>query len=151
MFFALVLCPTNHIQSKRKREKDEPSNSVMEELRPSLIVKKTRNDGPQPLDIKFDAAAFGGQLQNGIKQLHNSELLSDLELLVGEERIRAHKFVLFAYSSRFQELLTNDTSLKELRIESEPEHVPLFKMLLEFIYTGTSCFWFGFVRHLSDI
>ena len=58
-------------------------------------------------------------------------------MLVGEERIRAHKFVLFAWSSRFQELLGKQPSVNELPVDLKSEEIPLFKLLLEFIYTGT--------------
>jgi len=102
------------------------------------VIKKPR--GEIPLDIKFDAATFGGQLQNGIKALYNSDFLSDIDLLFGEEKMRAHKFVLYAWSTRFQELLSNEPTVQELRVDLKPDEVPHFKVLLEFMYTGLILF-----------
>ena len=101
-----------------------------------LGIKKPRNDLPRMFDTRFDAANFGGQLQNRIKTLYGSELLSDLQLLIGDEVLRVHKFVLFAWSERFQEILSKDPSIKELRVDLKSEEVAYFKLLLEFIYTG---------------
>ncbi len=41
----------------------------------------------------FDASVFGNALQKGFSKLYNDPLFSDLTLLLGEERIRAHKVV----------------------------------------------------------
>lgn len=108
----------------------------MEETLPG-INKKTRNEpAGKGIKIKFDAATFGGQLQNGFKTLYASELLSDVELAFGEDRFKAHKFVLFAWSAKFQLLLSQEPALHEVRIDIKTEQVPLFRLLLEFLYTG---------------
>jgi hypothetical protein len=56
------------------------------------------------LEVPFDARLFGEQLQHGMKDLFFTNHLSDVTLVVGREgdRIPAHKFVLYAWSPKFQ-------------------------------------------------
>ncbi len=65
-------------------------------------LKKMKVDLPPTLEIQFEAQGFGAQLQQTMKQLYRSDLLSDITLVVGEERIKAHKFILFAWSKKLQ-------------------------------------------------
>jgi len=92
--------------------------------------------------IHLDVATFGNHYQKQSKNLHSNEisLFSDVVLLLGEERIPAHRIILASWSPKLKSLLENKTwnenEPHEIRIEIESGEFELFKMMLLFIYTG---------------
>lgn len=94
------------------------------------------------LEVPFDARTFGEQLQQGMKDLFFSNHLSDITLIVGRDadRIPAHKFILYAWSPKFQaQLLALGEEGRELQVDVDgDEAAQLFKMMLQYMYTGTS-------------
>lgn len=73
-----------------------------------------------------------------MRNLYENKLLSDIELLVGNERLTAHKFVLYAWSPKFQAMLNAAGNVNELKVDIAPENIENFKLMLEYMYTGTS-------------
>lgn len=100
--------------------------------------KKAKLSPTDLVEIPFDPKGFGEQLQSGMKLLHESKLLSDIELVVAGERLTAHKFVLYAWSRKFQELLKDIGSAETLEVKIDPKNLDNFKLMLEYMYTGTS-------------
>jgi len=123
-------------------EGDIPSASVKRsskaDLSTGLNFKKEKR--------KFNAKLFGRTIQKGFIKLHKDESLSDLTLIVGEEKIPVHRMVLCAWSETFRAMLDKgsawaEASEKELEVnlddEQECEH---FKQILEYMYTGSTDF-----------
>lgn len=99
----------------------------------------------------FDAALYGQTVQKGFAKMHNDPLLSDITLVVGSDKIPAHRMVLCAWSETFRSMLSQDwreSKLQELPIVIEPNDVPIFKNMLHYMYTGKrilqqSLIWFN--------
>lgn len=94
-------------------------------------------------DRAFDAALFGQTVQKGFSKMYNDPLLSDITLLVGEERIPAHRMVLCAWSETFRSMLSQEwkeSHLRELPIHIEAEDNEHFKNMLKYMYTGDVSF-----------
>lgn len=67
-------------------------------------------------------------------RLRNSEILTDLTFACEGNQIPAHKLVLFASSSYFEELLKNDTGHSIFHMKDTS--IEVIKLILEFVYTG---------------
>jgi len=92
----------------------------------------------------FNSRLFGSTVQKGFAQLWNDTLLSDLTLVLGDEKIPVHRLVLSVWSETFRAMLDNDTwkesQLRELPIQLEQEDHEHFKNLLKHMYTGETDF-----------
>jgi hypothetical protein len=90
----------------------------------------------------FDAALYGETVQKGFAKMYSDPLLSDVTLVLGQEKISAHKMVLCAWSETFRSMLSNEmewkeSQLKELPINIEEEDYEHFKHMLRYMYTGS--------------
>jgi len=69
-------------------------------------------------------------------------LYSDITLVVGKEKIPAHRIVLCSWSETFRLMLENDvwkeSHQQELPVAVEEKETGLFKKMLEYMYTGTA-------------
>ena len=70
---------------------------------------------------------------NNFEKLLENELFSDVVLLVIPYEFQAHKAILAAVSPVFKEILTSNSSVSSISINTEPK---IFKEVLRFIYTG---------------
>jgi len=61
------------------------SDSSMVKLSNGLHIKKEKR--------KFNAKLYGRTIQKGFSKLHKDETLSDLTLIVGDEKIPVHRMV----------------------------------------------------------
>jgi hypothetical protein len=80
----------------------------------------------------FDAALFGETVVKGFEKMYNNPLLSDISLVVGLEKLPAHRMVLCAWSDTFRSMLENkdwaESSLHDLPIHlDDPEDQLHFK------------------------
>lgn len=93
---------------------------------------------------EFDSGIFGATIQKGFAKLFKDDKLSDITLIVGDEKIPAHKLVLCAWSDTFRAMLDGanwaESEMKELKINVEEEDNDNFKYMLEYMYTGNSAF-----------
>jgi hypothetical protein len=68
----------------------------------------------------FDAALFGETVVRGFEKMYNNPALSDITLVVGDEKLPAHRMVLCAWSDTFRSMLENkdwaESSLHDLPI-----------------------------------
>jgi hypothetical protein len=68
----------------------------------------------------FDAALFGETVVRGFEKMYNNPALSDITLVVGNEKLPAHRMVLCAWSDTFRSMLENkdwaESSLHDLPI-----------------------------------
>jgi len=84
---------------------------------------------------------FGNHLKNSFATLYNSSLFSDVTLVLGKDRIPAHKVVLCSWSETFRAMLENPTwkesKLDDLKIDVEENDYDVFKAMLQFMYTGS--------------
>jgi len=91
--------------------------------------------------ISFNSKLFGDFIINGFKDLFASNTYSDITLLLGNERIPAHKIVLCAWSDTFRVMLENEkwkeSQQKDLPISIDEKDIPLFKKMLSYMYQGT--------------
>ncbi|XP_057339877.1 speckle-type POZ protein-like [Microplitis mediator] len=70
------------------------------------------------------------------EDLYESELGSDVELIVQEEKFQAHKLVLMVRSPVFRAMLTTDMKEnREKTVTIKDMNSEVFKSMLEFIYT----------------
>lgn len=96
----------------------------------------------------FDAALFGETVVKGFEKMYNNPLLSDISLVVGLEKLPAHRMVLCAWSDTFRSMLENkdwaESSLHDLPIHlDDPEDQLHFKNMLRYMYTGSIDFVSG--------
>jgi len=91
--------------------------------------------------IKFNPSLYGEHLLPGFKQLYDSKLYADITLVVGSDKLLAHKLVLCSWSETFRVMLENDTwkesHQQELPIFVEEREVPLFKKMIAYMYIGS--------------
>jgi hypothetical protein len=115
-------------------EDGETAVSAMEPGDESVDFKVNAKDKP------FDAALFGNTIQKGFAKLYNDPLLSDITLVVGKDKLFAHRMVLCAWSEIFRGMLSNDnwkeSELKELPVRVEEKDEENFKLMLRYMYTG---------------
>ncbi|XP_050427019.1 BTB/POZ domain-containing protein 9-like [Adelges cooleyi] len=72
-----------------------------------------------------------------IRNLHLSDICSDVVLFVGEERLPAHRIILASHSEYFRRVFFEDdkkSHKSEVNLSDAP--VTSFEMLLKYIYTG---------------
>lgn len=77
-----------------------------------------------------------------MKKILESALFSDLTLIIGDTEIKVHKFVLEKISPKFDSLIKAENSVvstsllicKDLQVITE--NPKIFRIMLEFIYTG---------------
>jgi hypothetical protein len=127
------------------------------ELRPEETTTKLAlpNSGPSAeasfikVDAsgrKFDAELYGQTVRAGFSKLFNDPLLSDITLVVGSQKLRAHRMVLCAWSETFRSMLSQEwreSQLNELPIMLEEEDHENFKHMLKYMYTGDVSFITG--------
>lgn len=80
----------------------------------------------------FDAALFGETVVRGFAKLWGDPLLSDINLVVGGDKLPAHRLVLCAWSDTFRSMLENadwaESSLRDLPVHlDDPRDHPHFK------------------------
>jgi len=123
--------------SSSSAEKKESSTSLAVEVTDESILKINAKDRA------FDAALFGQTVQKGFSKMYNDPLLSDITLLLGTDRIPAHRMVLCAWSETFRSMLSQEwkeSQLQELPIHVEPDEHEHFKNMLKYMYTGDVSF-----------
>ncbi|KAI4382813.1 hypothetical protein MLD38_008726 [Melastoma candidum] len=95
-------------------------------------VVRNRVEGPKMYSIPLPPSNMG----QGLKNLLESEVGSDVTFVVGDEKFRAHKLILAARSHVFRAQffgLIGDRNIEEVAVEDvEPS---IFKAMLQFIYT----------------
>lgn len=122
-------------ERRRMEEKDKPGASKEDSDDTVLKIDATGRE--------FDAALFGETVQTGFSKMYNDPLLSDITLLLGSERIPAHRMVLCAWSETFKSMLSQEwreSHLRELPIQVEEEDHEHFKNMLKYMYTGDVTF-----------
>jgi hypothetical protein len=137
---------TMEIEKRFQKNPDKGKEKIdSQSLVPFLFPSGSSEGGlilkTSDLEVPFDPRTFGEQLQHGMKDLFFNNHLSDVTVIVGRDadRIPAHKFVLYAWSPKFQTQLKElGEEARELLVEVEGDDAQLFKMMLQYMYTGTS-------------
>lgn len=95
--------------------------------------------------LSFSAQDFGASLLPKLLSLPSEGFpFSDIVLLVGpkgkEEKIPSHRVILCSWSDTFRVMLENKTwkesSQAELPVAVEEREIPMFKKMIQFMYTG---------------
>jgi len=116
-------------------KQDQAPEEVVEEVPTESFLKI---DATHKL---FDAALYGQTVQKGFAKMYNDPLLSDITLVLGSEKIPAHRMVLCAWSETFRSMLSQEwkeSKLQELPIVIDPSDVAIFKHMLHYMYTGSA-------------
>lgn len=62
--------------------------------------------------VEFNAVGFGNAVYKRLQTLSNKKYLSDITLVVGKDKIPAHKIVLCAWSDTFNSMLLGNSEWK---------------------------------------
>jgi len=93
----------------------------------------------------FNSALFGVIVKKGFSKLYNNSEVSDVTLVLGDEKIPAHKTILCVWSDTFRAMLDSasawkESTMEELIVDVEPDGYECFKHMLQYMYTGDSSF-----------
>jgi len=96
-------------------------------------------------DRPFDAALYGETIRKGFAALYQDDLVSDITLILGGEKVPAHRMVLCAWSETFKSMLSGgswqESTLSELPISLDDDSdIVHFKNMLKYMYTGDATF-----------
>lgn len=124
--------------SKDEYEKEEQfRNSSMGNSASGTLRQKITGKGSSH-HLTGSAEVLGEFLRQGCKTLWETKLYTDIILVVGEQKIPAHRIVICSWSETFKAMLENDVwrESHQQELPVSPEDPDLFKLLLQFMYTG---------------
>jgi hypothetical protein len=140
---------------------DEKSGLTKKLRQRTPAEKEARKNGPYVADFDrkqtfdldidpkvkrpFNSALFGVIVKKGFSKLYNNSELSDVTLVLGDEKVPAHKTVLSVWSDTFRAMLDTTSAWKEstqeeLVVDVEADGYECFKFMLQYMYTGDSSF-----------
>jgi hypothetical protein len=151
--------PSPRDKGKEREEDKAILTSKLKQRTPA--EKEARKKGPYVADFDrkqtfdldidptvkrpFNSALFGVIVKKGFSKLYNNRELSDVTLVLGDEKVPAHKTVLSVWSDTFRAMLDTtsawkESTLEELVVDVEPDGYECFKYMLQYMYTGDSSF-----------
>jgi len=86
----------------------------------------------------FNAVLYGDMVQKGFAHLYGDTKISDVTLILGDEKIPVHRLVLSVWSDTFRTLLEGAKAEVVIPLEKEDEED--FKLMLKHMYTGETDF-----------
>lgn len=136
--------------SKEEAEKEKKSKTGGFAVNPNKVESKDdafagTGELGKMHHLTFSAKDFGSSLLPKLLSLPSEGFpFSDIVLLVGpkgkEEKVPAHRVILCCWSDTFRVMLENqnwkESQQAELPIAVEEREIPMFKKMIQFMYTG---------------
>ncbi|XP_057317942.1 speckle-type POZ protein B-like [Microplitis mediator] len=102
----------------------------------TMCIKLTVYDDYKSFTTEFPLHTPERQITDDLKELYGSKMNSDVILVVGDTKFKAHKIILSARSPVFLAMFTHEMKEKKENTVTIPDIDPeIFEKILEFIYT----------------